>query len=182
MEFRLLGPLELIRDGAAVPLAGEKQRALLALLLVHANEPVSRDLLLEELWAGRPDAGHSLEIQISRLRKTLQPEEPLHTRAGGYALEVAPEQLDSHRFERLLDAGRQANAASRPEEAAATLGRALSLWRGAALGDVGYEGSARVEAERLEEPRLVLGRELHRARVDPRRDFTRSPVAPFTPA
>jgi DNA-binding SARP family transcriptional activator/ABC-type transport system substrate-binding protein len=165
MEFRLLGPLELIRDGAVVPLAGEKQRALLAVLLVHANEPVSRDLLLEELWAGRPGAGHSLEIQISRLRKTLQPDDLLHTRAGGYTLKIAPEQLDSHRFERLLEAGRQANMAGRPEKAAATLGRALSLWRGAALGDIGYEGSTRVAAERLEELRLVAIEEQTEARL-----------------
>src|SRR5262245_53220322 len=107
MEFRLLGPLEVMRYGAAVPLAGEKQRALLALLLVQANRPVSRDTLLDELWAGRPDAGHSLEIQISRLRKALLPDEPLRTHAGGYLLEIAPEQLDSHRFEQLLEEGRQ---------------------------------------------------------------------------
>ena len=165
MEFRLLGPLELIRDGVAVPLAGEKQRALLALLLVHANEPVSRDTLLEELWGGRPDATHSLEIQVSRLRKALQPADPLVTVPGGYALEVAPEQLDSHRFERLLEQGREANAAGEPVVAAARLGEALSLWRGAALGDIAGEGSLRVEAERIEELRLVAIEERTEARL-----------------
>ena len=82
MEFRLLGPLEVLRDGHRLPRGGAKQRALLALLLLHANEVVSRDRLLEELWGDRPPgtAGHSLDVQISRLRKALQPDELLLTR------------------------------------------------------------------------------------------------------
>src|SRR5216683_1951085 len=108
MEFRLLGPLEVLRDGHAIAVSGAKQRALLALLLLRANQIVSRDVLLEELWRDRPPgtAAHSLDVQISRLRKTLEPDEPLVTRAGGYVLEVEPEQIDASRFERLLEEGR----------------------------------------------------------------------------
>src|SRR2546421_9550243 len=112
MEFRLLGPLEVWGDSGAVPLAGAKQRALLALLLLHANEVVARDSLLEALWPDRPRAAdHSLDVQISRLRKTLELAELLVTRAGGYVLEVDPERIDARRFERLLEEGRPPNPA-----------------------------------------------------------------------
>ena len=116
MEFRLLGPVEVLRDGRPVPLGGAKPRALLALLLLHANEVVSRDHLIDALWGDRPPgtAGHSLDVQISRLRKAFEPDEPLLTRPGGYVLEVEPEQVDIHRFERLLEEGRRANAAGKP--------------------------------------------------------------------
>ena len=116
MEFRLLGPLEVRKDGRVVPVGGAKQRALLAILLLHANEVVSRDRLIDELWAERPPgtADHSLDHQVSRLRKTLEPSELLVTRSGGYVLEVEPEQIDVRRFERLLEQGRRANAAGEP--------------------------------------------------------------------
>ena len=112
MEFRLLGPVEAVRDGRAVPLGGAKPRALLALLLLHANEVVSRDRLIDALWRDRAPgtAGHSLDVQVSRLRKAFEPDEILLTRSGGYVLEVDPEQIDAHRFERLLEEGRAANA------------------------------------------------------------------------
>jgi DNA-binding SARP family transcriptional activator/ABC-type transport system substrate-binding protein/streptogramin lyase len=155
MEFRLLGPLEVLRDGVAVPLAGAKQRALLAILLLHANEVVARDTLLEELWPGRLDAGHSLDVQVSRLRAALAPAEPLVTRAGGYALEVEPERIDVHRFEGLLERARE----SEPAESLELLDEALALWRGRALADLAYEPFARTEAERLEELRLVAAEE-----------------------
>src|SRR5438034_3531376 len=131
MEFRLLGPLEVLRDGRALAVGGTKQRALLALLLLHANEVVSRDRLIDELWGDRPPgtAAHSLDVQVSRLRKALEPAEPLSTRATGYLLAVDPEHVDAFQFERLLEEGRRANAAARPAEALKLLGRALSLWR-----------------------------------------------------
>ena len=161
MEFRLLGPVEVLRDGRPVALGGAKPRALLALLLLHANEVVSRDRLIDALWGDRPPgtAGHSLDVQISRLRKAFEPDELLLTQSGGYVLQVEPEQIDVHRFERLLEEGRRANAAGKPAEALEALEAALGLWRGAALADLSYETFARSEIERLEELRLVATEE-----------------------
>lgn len=157
MRFWLLGPLEAWNDGEIVPLGGAKQRALLVILLLHANEVVSRDRLIEALWRDRPtgDAAHSLDHQISRLRKALDPPELLGTRPGGYLLAVEPGDIDVHRFEDDLDRGRHANAAGKPDEALAALNRGLALWRGDALADVADEPFARVEADRLEELRLT---------------------------
>jgi DNA-binding SARP family transcriptional activator/ABC-type transport system substrate-binding protein len=157
MEFLLLGPLEAVRDGRPVALGGAKQRALVALLLLHANEVVSRDRVIDELWPDRPPgaAGHNLDVQVSRLRKGFDPEELLLTRAGGYVLRIAPEQVDVHRFERLLEEGRAANASRKPREALQALRAALGLWRGGALADLAYESFARPEIDRLEDLRLV---------------------------
>jgi DNA-binding SARP family transcriptional activator/ABC-type transport system substrate-binding protein len=157
MEFRLLGPVEALRDGRPVALGGAKPRALLALLLLHANEVVSRDRLIDALWGDRSPgtAGHSLDVQVSRLRKAFEPDDLLLTRSGGYILEVEPEQIDVRRFELLLEEGRRANAAGKPAEAVEALGAALALWRGNALADLAYEEFARTEIERLEELRLV---------------------------
>lgn len=157
MEFRLLGPVEAVRGDHALPVGGPKARALLALLLLHANEVVSRDRLLEALWPGRAPGSteHSLDVQVSRLRKAFEPDELVLTRSGGYVLEVDPEQVDASRFETLLEAGRRSNAAGRSEEAVGALQAALGLWRGNALGDLAYEDFARSDVERLEELRLV---------------------------
>jgi DNA-binding SARP family transcriptional activator/ABC-type transport system substrate-binding protein/streptogramin lyase len=157
VEFRLLGPLEVLSDGKPLALGGAKQRALLAILLLHANEVVSRDRLIDELWGeSAPDtASHSLDVRVSRLRKAFEPHEPLVTRSGGYVLEVVPEDVDVHRFERLLEEGRQANAAGEPGKALTALESALALWRGGAFADFAYEAFARTEIERLEELRLV---------------------------
>src|SRR2546425_662449 len=106
MEFRILGPLEVRGGHGSIPLGSTKQRALLAIFLLHANEFVSRDRLIEELWGGRapPSAGHTLEAYIHRLRKALRTngEGPLVTRSGGYLLRLDPDALDLHRFERLV--------------------------------------------------------------------------------
>jgi DNA-binding SARP family transcriptional activator len=157
MEFWLLGPLEVRQDGRTVAVGGPKQRALLAILLVHANDVVSRDQLIEALWSDRPPgtAGPSLDHLISRLRKTLQPAELLTTKPGGYVLKVEPEKLDVRRFEDLFEHGRRANTEGRPAEAAALLGQALGLWRGRALVDLAYEPFAQTEIARLEELRLA---------------------------
>jgi DNA-binding SARP family transcriptional activator len=161
VEFRLLGPLE-VRDGESVlAVGGAKQRALLAVLLLHTNEVVSRDRLIDELWGecSPPNAGHRLDTQVSRLRKTLGLGGALVTGVGGYGLEVEPLRIDAHRFERLLERGRRAGAAAgaagKPGEAADTLREALALWRGDALADLAYEPFARFEIERLEELRVV---------------------------
>jgi DNA-binding SARP family transcriptional activator/ABC-type transport system substrate-binding protein len=161
MEFRLLGPIEAVREDRSLPLGGAKPRALLALLLLHANEVVSRDRLIEALWPGRPpgSAEHSLDVQVSRLRKAFAPDELLLTRSGGYALEVGPDAIDAARFERLLDEGRRANAAGEPADALRSLEPALALWRGQALAEVAYEDFAHADAERLEELRLVATEE-----------------------
>jgi DNA-binding SARP family transcriptional activator/ABC-type transport system substrate-binding protein len=157
MRFGLLGPLEVRTDEKTVRLGGPKQRGILALLLVHANEVVSRDRLLEEIWPDRPpgDAAHSLDHQISRLRKALDPPDLLVTHSGGYLLRVSPDDIDVQRFEQEFARGRQANAEGRPKEALAALDRALGLWRGPALADIVEEPFARVEAGRLEELRVT---------------------------
>jgi len=157
MEFRLLGPVEAVRDGRSVPLGGAKPRALAALLVLHANEVVSRDRLIEALWADRAPgtAAHSLDVQVSRLRKAFEPDEILTTGGGGYVLEIDPDAIDVRRFERLLEEGRRANAAGKATEALEALEAALALWRGDVLGDLAYEEFARSEVERLEDLRLV---------------------------
>ena len=156
MEYRVLGPLE-VRDGEeSLPLAGAKQRALLALLLVHANHVLSRDRLIDELWGGEPPetAVQSLQVYVSRLRKLL-PADALLTRPPGYLLEVAPDELDLQRFERLLDAGREALAQGESEEASRLLHDALALWRGPALAEFAFERFAQGEIGRLEDLRLA---------------------------
>jgi YVTN family beta-propeller protein len=157
--YRILGPLEVSADGRVIEIGGPKQRVLLAILLLRANEPVSRDALVHDLWNGQPPAGAqgSLDVSISRLRKALgaATDGPVvATRPGAYCLQVADEQLDARRFERLVEEGRSALAGNAPGPAAASLRAALQLWRGKALGDLGGEPFARVEAGRLEELRL----------------------------
>jgi DNA-binding SARP family transcriptional activator/streptogramin lyase len=156
MEFRLLGPLELEGEHGVVSVGSGKQRALLAILLLHANERLSRERLIDELWDEEPpaSAAHSLEVYVSRLRKTLHEaggDGALATRGNGYLLQVGEEDSDAGRFRRLLDAARSAD----PAREAALLRDALALWRGPALADVELTGSARAAAENLNEQRLV---------------------------
>src|SRR5215218_9871489 len=114
MDFHILGPLEVLDEGRAIPLAGSKQRALLALLLLHANETLTTDRLIDELWGERPPAGaaKTVQMQISRLRKALargdggESTSVVVTRGRGYELRVDPHRLDSQRFEQLLAEGR----------------------------------------------------------------------------
>jgi YVTN family beta-propeller protein len=156
MEFRILGPLE-VRDGVrSLPLAGAKQRALLALLLIHANHVLSRDRLIDELWGEEPPetAVQSLQVYVSRLRKLL-PSETLLTRPPGYLLEIEPDELDLRRFEGLLGQGREALAAGDAERAARVLHDALALWRGPALAEFAFEPFAQAEIGRLEDLRLA---------------------------
>ena len=157
MEFKLLGPIEVHNGQSARALGGAKQRALLALLMLHANEVVSRDRLIDALWGASPGpgVGHRLETQISRLRKALERDARLVSGAGGYALMVDPMRIDAFRFERLVEEGRRHAAGGRTSEAARTFREALSLWRGGALADVAYEPFARPEIERLEELRVA---------------------------
>jgi len=154
MEFRMLGPLEVEDEGRVLPLRGPRQRALLAALLVAANEVVSDARLLEELWGDEPPASGqtALRVRVSQLRKLLGA--TVLTRAPGYVLAIDPERIDASRFERLLDEGR-ALLRSDPEQAAETLRNALALWRGPALADLVAEPFARAEAARLDALRLA---------------------------
>ena len=156
MDFRILGPLEVSLDGRAVPLGGKKQRALLALLLLHANEALSSDRLIDELWGESPPETVTtmLQVYISRLRKALGAER-IVTRAPGYLLHVEPGELDLERFESLAAAGREALSAAQAAAAAERLHDALSLWRGAGLADFASEPFAQREIGRLEELRLA---------------------------
>jgi predicted ATPase/DNA-binding SARP family transcriptional activator len=151
MHFRILGPLEAVAGGRVVALDAAKQRALLAILLLHANEPVGTDRLIDELWAGRPPATATKVLQkyVSQLRKALG-NEVIVTRPSGYELRVDPGRLDLHRFERLVNEARGAE----PPVAAQSLRKALSLWRGQPLVEFAYEPWAQREIGRLEELHL----------------------------
>ena len=151
MDFRILGPLEAVADGRVVALDAAKPRALLAILLLHAGEPVSRDRLIEDLWDGRPPATAAkvLQTYVSQLRKALG-SEVIVTRPAGYELVVEPDGFDLHRFERLVAEARR----SEPAVAAARLREALALWRGPPLADFSYERWAQAEIGRLNELRL----------------------------
>src|SRR5688572_20407149 len=140
MEFRVLGPLEVVDEGQPLPLGGVKQRSLLAVLLQHANQVVSTDHLLQELWGDAPPAtaAKSIQVYVHRLRKLLGPQR-LVTRPPGYALKV--DELDLDAFERL-------RAEGRPREA-------LALWRGSPYADLEYEPCVQAERARLQELRLV---------------------------
>jgi predicted ATPase/DNA-binding SARP family transcriptional activator len=152
----MLGPLEVLRDGVPLEVGARKHRALLALLLLRANRVASADWLIEELWAGRPPPGaaKTLRSYVSRLRATIG-DEVVRSRPPGYVLEIEPDQIDAHRFERALDEGRAARARGEPAQAAASLRAALASWYGVALADLADEPIASIEAARLEELRLV---------------------------
>jgi DNA-binding SARP family transcriptional activator/tetratricopeptide (TPR) repeat protein len=152
VEFRILGPLEVVADGRELTPVRPKQRALLALLLLRANQVVSNDELLDALWGEAPPetASTALHGHVSALRKLLG-SEAIQTKPHGYALRIRPEQLDLRRFEALTTAARKEHDAARRSD---LLKSALSLFRGEPLSDFRYEGFAREEAARIEETRL----------------------------
>jgi DNA-binding SARP family transcriptional activator len=156
MEFRVLGPLGLWDEGGEVSLSGPKPRALLAVLLLHANEVVPTDRLIDELWGEDSPEGvvSALRVHVSRLRKVL-PQDVLTTRSPGYLVRVEPDELDLHRFERLVDEGRGLLARGLAADASERLRDALALWRGPALADFAYESFAQAAIARLEEIRLA---------------------------
>src|SRR5262245_54840670 len=131
MEFRILGPFDVVKDGEALVLGSGRQRALLAFLLLNANHAVSIERLVDELWSDEPPekAVKIIQTYVSRLRKVL-PEGTLVTRPPGYLAKIEPTQLDLHRFERGVEEGQRELAAHEPAAASATLGAALQLWRG----------------------------------------------------
>jgi DNA-binding SARP family transcriptional activator len=152
LSFSVLGPLEVRDRDRALPIGGGQQRAVLAMLLLHANEVVSADRLVDALWgaAPPPTAAKTVQVYVSRLRKELG-DGRVVTRAPGYALQVERSELDLTQFEQLLGEAQR----SEPARAAATLRRALALWRGPALADRAYESFAQPEIARLEELRWV---------------------------
>src|SRR3954468_23613432 len=165
MEFAILGPLRVGGPGGAIELRAPKQRALLAMLLLsYREEAVSSGRLIDVLWDEEPPptANKALQVHVSQLRRALGPENPIVTRPAGYAVELAPGQLDLERFETLVAQARSAP----PAEAAEQLREALALFRGTPLADAPLYGPASGEAERLAEPRGVALRA--RVRLRPR--------------
>lgn len=160
MEFRILGPLEVLDDaGTSVALRGTRERMLLALLLLSANRVVPADQLTDGLWGDYPPDGsaHALQVHVSRLRKGLREaagDELVVTRPPGYLLQVNPTTVDAVRFETLVAEARAEAGRGENRRAAATLREALGLWRGPALADVAEAPGVRGEAVRLEEARL----------------------------
>src|SRR3984885_7786180 len=161
VQFRILGPLGASREGEALALGGERQRSLLAILLVHANETVSTERLIEQLFgrsgSGSGNAANAIHVAVSRLRRALGDGSGamLLTARGGYALELEPGQLDASRFESLLEEGRGLFAQGDPAGATKRLAEALRLWRGPPLADLAAADGVQPEIRRLEELRLL---------------------------
>ena len=153
----LLGPLEVRGAGGPIALGTPQQRALLALLLLNANEVVSRDRIIDELWGPAPpqSAAKLVQVYVSRLRRAFAVGgDLLITRAPGYLISVEPDQVDVQRFERLVAEGRRSLAAGANADAAELLGQSLALWRGPPLADFEFEAFAESEIARLAELRL----------------------------
>jgi DNA-binding SARP family transcriptional activator len=156
LDFRILGPLEVVADGSPVRLGGPRQRATLAILLLNANRVVSVDRLADDLYAGAAPVSAVTQVQrqISELRKLLGTKHGIETQPPGYVLRLAAEQLDLKRFERLAaDAGSSLDRGD-AEGAANLLRDALDLWRGSPLADLAYESFAQSAIARLREIRL----------------------------
>jgi DNA-binding SARP family transcriptional activator len=163
MEFKILGPLEVHEGERLLALAGQKQRLLLGVLLLHANEVVSSDQLIDALWGASPPetARKALQMHVSQLRDLLEPRRArgegriLRTRPPGYELRLKDGELDLHRFEQAVAEARAAANAGRADEAALGLRDALALWRGPPLADLSFESSLQADIARLEELRIA---------------------------
>ena len=157
MDFHVLGPLEVRGERGVVHLGGPKPRAVLAVLLLHANEPVTANRLIEAVWGEDESAAgrKALQVCVSRLRKALGDPAIVVTKGRSYEVRVAAGELDAERFERLLDAGRRALADGQADQAAMSLRQALALWRGPPLADLSLESFAATDVARLEEHRLA---------------------------
>ncbi len=159
MEFRVLGPMEVVVDGRRIHLPTGRGRVLLAMLIIRAGEVLSTDHLIDHLWgeAPPPTVDTALQGLVSKLRRRLEPDRApgapatlLVTRPPGYVLAIDPGQVDANRFRRLV-----AQAEALPaDQAGAALARALALWRGPALAEVRYEPFAQAEIAAIEELRL----------------------------
>ena len=156
VEFRILGPFEAVEGDRRLVLGGPKQRAVLAILLLHRGEVVSTDRLIDELWGERPPAtgAKAVQVHVSNLRKALG-NGLLVTQGHGYLLRTSPGQLDLDRFDALVAEARQALRAGRAQDASDRFREALALWRGRALEDFAFEGFAQSATAQLEEHRLA---------------------------
>ena len=161
IEFRILGPLQVVKEGRVLPLGGAKQRGLLALLLLDRNRVVPRNRLIDALWGEEPpaSAANSVQVYVSKLRRLLEERGREHdtalvTESPGYALHIPAGALDADEFEHLLTEGKAALAAGAFSEAEGILARALALWRGPALADLATEPFPQAEISRLEGLRL----------------------------
>ena len=156
LEFRILGPLEIVGDDGPVPLGAPKQRATLAILLLDANRVVSVDRLADDLYAGAAPvtAVTQVQRQISELRKLLGAS-TIQTRPPGYVIRVAPEQLDLRRFEHVAEEATRQRERGDVIAAVELYRQALAFWRGPPLADLAYEPFARIAIDRLEEIRLA---------------------------
>jgi len=160
VEFRILGPVEVVHEGRSLVLGGSRERAVLALLLLSANRVVSAERLAADLWDDAPPDGgvQSLRVFVSRLRKVLREaggDEILVTQSPGYVARIEPADLDANCFDAFVAEGRALAGRGDHRGAAEALRKALSLWRGPALSDVASAPLARAEAARLDEARLV---------------------------
>jgi DNA-binding SARP family transcriptional activator len=155
IEFRILGPLEVLERDRPLELGGPKVRAVLAVLSLHRGEVVSTDRLVDALWGERASAtaAKTVQVYVSNLRKALG-EGVLVTRGPGYVLDVDACRVDADRFEALVAEGRAALQAGDGRGAAELLRRALALWRGPPLADFRYQRFAQAEVARLEEARV----------------------------
>jgi DNA-binding SARP family transcriptional activator len=157
VEFRILGPLEVEGAAGEVRLSGGKQRALLTLLLLNANDVVPAGTLIDLLWAetAPADASKALQVHVSRLRRALGTDDAVKTRPGGYLIALDADGYDLLRFEELAATGRSLLASGEAAAARLALADALALWRGAPLTEFASDAFARPEIDRLEELRLV---------------------------
>ena len=158
MPFRVLGPLEIAVNDRPLPLGGRRQRAVLAVLLLNANEFVPLDGLVEEVWNGRPppSARGTVQTYVSRLRRLMVGSgASLVTRDGGYELRLDPSELDVACFRRLCAETREALEAGDPGHALELVTAALQLWRGDALADLVHDGFAAEAVRGLDEMRLT---------------------------
>lgn len=162
-RFEVLGPVRVVRGGAAVGTISDLRRRLLAVLLVRAGRVVPTDVLVEALWGtGSPQRpAASLQIHVHRLRQALDGSDRLVSVSGGYQLNVGPDELDAQIFGRLHDEARQA-ATDRALDSSVVLYRqALELWRGQPYADVDETTVVVPEAKRLSESRLIACEELY---------------------
>jgi DNA-binding SARP family transcriptional activator len=166
MRVRILGPFHLEDGGRPITIGGVRQRAVLADLVLHANEVVPSEQLLVELWGedSPPSAANALQAAISRLRRVL-PAGRLVTAGPGYMLRVFPAELDAAQFEQLMFEGRDALTAGTAAEAVQVLDQAMTLWRGPPLADFRYEPFAQAEIARLEELQLACLEERNEANL-----------------